>query len=96
MKNPRIEISFTGDHNESIRWISDLPYRKNIYQNSNIFIRSPMGTGKTILMKRWIEKEFKDMNICYVSVRKTFTQDTLSKFKDLGFVSYEDIKTQEI
>ena len=54
MKNPRIDISFTGDQQECMWWISDLPYRPNLYNNCNIFIWSSMGSGKTVLMKRWI------------------------------------------
>ena len=55
-----------------------------------------MGTGKTVLVHRWISAYFKNANIIYISIRKTFTQDTYSKFKSLGFASYEDINTPQI
>lgn len=68
INSPRINISFNGDRQESMRWISDLPWIENLYKNINLFIRSAMGSGKTMLMKRWIETNFPGLKICYLSI----------------------------
>lgn len=55
--------------------------------NKNTYIISAMGTGKTDLLKQYIDEHWKDEYILYVTFRKTLTNATCARF---GFKSYED------
>jgi len=63
----------------------------NFVHNKGCFaIKSSMGTGKTQLLKKIIEKNFSNQRILYLSHRQTFTQNIYGTFKDLGFYNYLD------
>lgn len=53
-----------------------------------IFVSSPMGTGKTYALRKFLEV-VGQQSICMLSFRKAFTAE---KAKDLGLISYLDIE----
>lgn len=61
---------------------------KDYYNNSNIFLISALGTGKTELLNQWINTNFSESKIVYVSFRKSLTDNITSR---LNLISYEDI-----
>lgn len=75
-------------------WISDLEFNEHLFWDANIFIKSPMGTGKTTLAQTWIEKKFYKKRVLILSVWRTYSHNILKKFP--GFVLYEDISSKEI
>ena len=61
---------------------------KEYYNNSNIYLISALGTGKTELLNQWINSNFSESKIVYVSFRKSLTDNITSR---LNLISYEDI-----
>ena len=61
---------------------------KEYYENNNVYICSPLGSGKTELILDWMNHNFKEKNIIYVSFWKTLTNNITDR---LNMVSYETI-----
>ena len=64
---------------------------KQYYLNNNVYLISALGTGKTELLREWIDKHFNDSKMLYVSFRKSLTSNILSW---LNMESYENISGQ--
>lgn len=63
----------------------------NFIKNGGVYaIKSSMGTGKTRLLEKMIEKNFMDKRILYLSHRQTFTQNIHGSFAKYGFGNYLD------
>jgi len=61
------------------------------FQNKNIKsfnIKSPYDTGKTQLIKRYLNK-FENKRVLWISYRKTLTADILHNFEEMGFKDYQ-------
>ena len=59
------------------------------YKSFNV--KSPYDTGKTQLLKRYIET-YDPKRILWVSYRKTLTSDILNNFKEYGLIDYQTHK----
>lgn len=46
---------------------------QDFYIGKNTYIISPLGSGKTELIKTWMDSKFTDKNICYITFRRTLT-----------------------
>jgi len=51
-------------------------------------IRSPMGTGKSYMLKRLINEHFQIKTVLFVTYRQTLAYEQERKLKDAGFVNY--------
>lgn len=61
----------------------------NFIEKGGIYaIKSSMGTGKTRMLEKIIEKKFMDKRILYLSHRQTFTQNIYGSFAKYGFGCY--------
>jgi hypothetical protein len=56
-----------------------------------IHIQSPMGTGKTTMMKDYLDKH-PNKTVLYLSPRRTFSNDVFSDLQYSGFYHYKDLK----
>ena len=63
---------------------------KFVNEGGTYAIKSGMGTGKTQVLKKIINKHFTEKRILYLSHRQTFTQNVAGTFKELGFYNYMD------
>lgn len=63
------------------------------YEGAQIFIKSPMGTGKTHLIGDWIKERFANKRVLFVSFRKSLTGNVAQR---LEFESYLDAKRGEL
>lgn len=87
-----INGDFAGQREEINK--STLPTIKSLYSDCNaLLIKSAMGTGKSKAIREYI-KEIGPLNIVFVSFRRSFTSDLISKLD--GFVDYRDVKTHSI
>lgn len=76
----------------SERYISIVKFKQAFLQN-NIFVNSALGTGKTELLTNWIQSDFKDKYVVYLSARKSFTRSIIGRLNSasgIQFSNYED------
>lgn len=57
-----------------------------------IHIQSPMGTGKTTMVKHYLNKN-RNAKVLYISPRRTFSNDVFSDLQSCGFQHYQFIDT---
>ena len=84
------DVTLTNHKNDIIKsiilkWIHDGEIK-------TLVGKSPMGTGKSTLLKMICKYKNRFKNILVISYRKTLTSNHLDKLKDNDFVSYLDIK----
>lgn len=70
--------------------------RDALVENNNIFVSSPMGTGKSYTCKEIFNAENKYgekiyPSILYLSCKRAFASAMCAEYKDYGFVNYMDI-----
>lgn len=63
-----------------------------IKQYDNVFIKSPMGTGKSYGLKKVFEDKRK--SILYLSCKRSFSASMKKEYQDYGFVNYMDIENK--
>ena len=56
-----------------------------------IHIQSPMGTGKTTMMKHYLD-QYPDKTVLYLSPRRTFSNDVFADLQYSGFSHYKHIQ----
>lgn len=71
--------------------ISEQIQKFNESNIKSLNIKSPYDTGKTQLLKRYIQN-FQPKRILWVSYRKTLTQDILMNFKEYDLIDYQTHK----
>lgn len=54
-------------------------------------IKSPMGTGKSYMLKRLINEHFTGKTVLFVTYRQTLAYEHQRKLESLGFVNYLDV-----
>ena len=73
---------------ETSRYINLPDNAYDIYEN--IFIKSPMGTGKSYHLKKLLEDDFKFKRVVYLSSRRAFASSMAADFAESGFKNYLD------
>ena len=79
------------------RYLPSNLMRDSLVENDNIFVSSPMGTGKSHTCKiifdaedKWGEKKYP--SILYLSCKRAFASAMCEDFKKYGFVNYMDVE----
>jgi hypothetical protein len=63
---------------------------KCLDKNKVVFIKSPMGTGKSYTFRQIFEGH-RYKSVCYLSCKRAFASSMSSEFEAYGFVNYDDV-----
>lgn len=73
------------------RYLSNkIDFTELLKNNDNVFIKSPMGTGKSYSLHNLLKDEKTYKNVVYLSSRQAFSCSMANEFKNEGFVNYLD------
>jgi len=67
---------------------------KCLDKNKVVFIKSPMGTGKSYSFKQIFEGN-RYKSVCYLSCKRAFASSMSSEFGEYGFVNYDEVSPRE-
>jgi hypothetical protein len=70
--------------------------KKTMDKNQLLFIKSPMGTGKSWSLKTIFEDTYNYRSVLYLSCKRAFASAMAGDFEEYGFVNYMDIPASMI